>query len=101
MAEIVDLRGRTPVPAAPPVLADPSGRRARVLARAGRVVAIVFLVWLAGLALAGLGILPAGDVPLGPVIAAQSPPGLGRVPAPIPPTRADLAPAIPAVSGSA
>lgn len=53
MAEIVDLRGRQLAPARPPVLADPSGRRARVLARTGRAIAIVFVLWLAGLALLG------------------------------------------------
>src|SRR5438270_9790856 len=65
MAGTVDLRGRQLAPARVPVLADPTGRRARLLARAGRATAAVFVLWLAGLALAGLGILPAGDVPLG------------------------------------
>jgi hypothetical protein len=40
--------------------------------RGGRVVALLFLLWFIGLALAGLGILPAGDVPLGHVVQ-QSP----------------------------
>jgi hypothetical protein len=96
MAEVVDLRGRPSAPGPAQVLADPSGRRARMLARAGRAVAIVFVLWLGGLALAGLGILPAGDVPLGPVISAASPPKLTRLPAPKQPARADLVPAAPA-----
>jgi hypothetical protein len=64
-----------------------------VLARAGRVVAIVFLLWLAGLALAGLGILPAGDLPLGPVLVQQSPPPLRAGVNLAQPSRADLLPA--------
>lgn len=36
-----------------------------MLARGGRAVAAVFLMWFLGLALAGLGILPASDLPLG------------------------------------
>lgn len=67
-----------------------------MLARAGRAVAIVFLLWLAGLALAGLGILPAGDLPLGPVLVQQSPPPLRARVKPAPPSRADLLPARPA-----
>jgi hypothetical protein len=73
MAEIVDLRGRQTAASARPVLVDPSGRRAKVLARCGRFVAIVFLLWLAGLMLAGLGILPAGDLPLGGAVLHVSP----------------------------
>jgi hypothetical protein len=102
MAEVVDLRGREPAPIREPVLVDPSGRRARLLARTGRAVAVVFLLWLVGLVLAGLGILPAGQVPLGPVISSGgSPPRLVRLPAARQPTRADLAPARSAVPGQA
>jgi len=75
MAQVVDLRGGRPGPPPAAVLADPTGRRARLLARAGRVVGVVFLLWLAGLALAGLGILPAGYLPL-----AHS---VGQAPAPL------------------
>jgi hypothetical protein len=74
MAEIVDLRGRQALPAGPPILADPSGRRARMLARAGRVLALVFLLWITGLGLAGLGILPAGFIPLGGKLGSQAAP---------------------------
>ena len=99
MAEIVDLRGRQLAPARPPVLADPSGRRARVLARTGRAIAIVFVLWLAGLALAGLGIIPASDVPLGRALAGpQAPPTLSRPPAPQPASVSDSIPALPPAS---
>jgi hypothetical protein len=77
MAETVDLRGRQAAAARVQVLADASGRRARLLARAGRATAIVFVLWLAGLALAGIGILPPGDVPLGHVIAGPARPAHG------------------------
>jgi hypothetical protein len=95
MSEIVDLRGRQPAVAAAPVLADPSGRRAQALARLGRVVAALFLAWLVGLMLAGLGILPASDLPLGHALAPQSPPTLSHVPRPVAPSAADLLPARP------
>jgi hypothetical protein len=95
MSEIVDLRGRQRVAATAPVLADPSGRRAQALARMGRVVAVLFLAWLVGLMLAGLGILPASDLPLGHTLAPQSPPSLARLPRPVQPRAADLLPARP------
>lgn len=74
MGQTLDLRGRTPIPPVQPVLADPSGRRARRLARAGRIVAAIFLIWLVGLALAGLGILPDAYVPFSPAIDGASVP---------------------------
>jgi hypothetical protein len=97
MAETIDLRGkqRRPVPAA--VLADPSGRRARVLARAGGAVAIVGVLWLAGLVLAGLGILPSGVVPLGRALAVPAAPPLLRGLSLRPGTPSDLEPALPAL----
>lgn len=76
MAEILDLRGRRRAPDRTPVLLDPTGGRARVLAWAGRAVAVVFLIWLIGLVFAGLGLLPSGDVPLGHALVASSPPAL-------------------------
>jgi hypothetical protein len=94
--EIVDLRGRHAVIAAAQVLADPSGRRARMLRRAGRVIAVVFLLWLFGLILAGLGILPAGSVPLAPSVSPSAPPSLTHAPSLTQPTAADLKPALPA-----
>jgi hypothetical protein len=63
---IIDLRGsdssRTGVGFG--VLADPTGRRGRNLRRVGRAVAVLFAVWLAALALAGLGLLPGLGIPL-------------------------------------
>jgi hypothetical protein len=100
MAEVVDLRGRQPLPAPAPVLADPSGRRARLLRRSGRVVAIVFLAWLIGLVLAGLGILPSGAVPLSQLAGATPPALSGPIHlAAVPPS--DLAPARPLRSATA
>src|ERR1700693_2260923 len=79
MANVIDLRGRQLVPAPAAVLADPSGRRARVLARGGRGVAGVFLLWLVGLGLA---------LAVGP-----EPPALTTPPATRPLSASDAAPA--------
>jgi hypothetical protein len=96
MAEIVDLRGRRRVPVPAPVLADPSGRRARALARLGRGISFVMLMWVIGLVLAGIGVLPAGDLPLGPVVAGDGGPvALRTLPRDAPPSRSDLLPASP------
>jgi hypothetical protein len=101
MAEIVDLRGREVALPASQVLADPSGRRARVLARGGRIVAVLFSVWFVGLALAGLGILPSGYVPLGSQISAPpTPPKSGPVQV-AQPSRTDLLAAKPVANASA
>jgi hypothetical protein len=64
MAQVVDIRGQHGSLRSVRVLADPSGGRARRLARSGRATALL-LPWLAGLGWAGLGVLPAGDLPLG------------------------------------
>jgi len=64
-SRVTDLRGRRPSRPSAPVLADPSGRRARRLHVAGRVVALLFLAWLSGLVLAGVGWLPIAGIPLG------------------------------------
>ena len=63
---IIDLRGSGRSSSAEDfgVLADPSGRRRRGLRRAGRAVAALFALWLAALALAGLGLLPGVGIPL-------------------------------------
>lgn len=55
---VVDLRGRTAGASAHSVLADPTGRRRRQLTRLGRGVACLLAVWLCGLGLAGVGLLP-------------------------------------------
>jgi hypothetical protein len=102
MPEVVDLRGRELTVSVPPVLSDPTGKRARLLAGGGRVVALLAVLWVAGLVLAGLGVLPAGDVPLGHAVAApQAPSGLRHLPRPIPPTAQDLSPAAPVGSNTA
>jgi hypothetical protein len=63
---IIDLRGsgRSSSEDDFGVLADPSGRRRRGLRQAGRAVAVLFALWLAALALAGLGLLPGVGIPL-------------------------------------
>ncbi|MEA2375028.1 MAG: hypothetical protein QOD53_1491 [Thermoleophilaceae bacterium] len=98
---VTDLRG-TVVPLVPAaILADPTGRRARRLRLAGRIVASILLIWLCGLVLAGLGLLPVDDVPLGGALKpASEPAGLAVKPVPRPPTRSDLLPARPLTGGS-
>jgi hypothetical protein len=95
MADIVDLRGRGPVPVPASVLADPSGRRARVLARLGRGISLVMLMWVIGLVLAGVGVLPADDLPLGPAVSSDDgAKALRALPPGAPPARSDLRPAL-------
>lgn len=62
-----------------------------MLTRAGRVVAMLFLLWLLGLVLAGLGILPARDIPGGRELVNQAPSPLPSLPKPPPQTGSDLA----------
>src|SRR5204862_461859 len=62
---VTDLRGRVAALPAVSVLVDTTGRRARRLRIAGRVVAALLALWLCGLLLAGLGLLPLSDVPFG------------------------------------
>jgi hypothetical protein len=80
MAQVLDLRGRQLARDRTPVLLDPSGGRARVLAWTGRGVALVFLLWLIGLVFAGLGLLPSGSIPLGRALVGQSPPPIKGMP---------------------
>ena len=87
---VIDIRGTRLRPVVTPVLADPSGVRARRLARAGRAIAVVCLLWLVGLGLAGIGLLPADDLPLGRAITGAAPEVLGVAPVPAP-SRFDLA----------
>src|SRR2546421_6878821 len=91
MTQIIDLRGQPAAPAPDPVLVDPSGARMRMLTRAGRVVAVLFLLWLVGLVLAGLGILPAGEIPLGRTLVNQAPSPSASLAKPPPQTRSPLA----------
>jgi uncharacterized iron-regulated membrane protein len=76
---IIDLRGSGSASggAGFGVLADPSGRRRRSLRRVGRAVAVLFALWLAALALAGLGLLPDMGIPL------ASHAGAGSAPPPL------------------
>jgi hypothetical protein len=89
----IDLRGEGgPAPTA--VLADPTGRRAALLRTAGRVVGLLFVLWFCGLVLAGLGLLPVSDLPLGHSLApAAQPKKLTALPRPRQPSRRDLRPA--------
>ena len=66
-----------------------------MLARLGRAVALLFTLWLLGLLLAGLGILPGGLIPLGHSVGAQSLSRLPSFPAPRLPSKSDLAAAQP------
>jgi hypothetical protein len=78
---IIDLRGsgRASSEADFGVLTDPSGRRRRGLRQAGRTVAVLFALWLAALALAGLGLLPGAGIPLASRTTADgAPPPLGE-----------------------
>lgn len=82
LGRLTDLRGRSiSLPAS--VLADPTGRRARRLRTAGRVVASVLLVWLCGLVLGGLGLFPLSELPLGGGLrVGQQPARLSSMPTP-------------------
>src|SRR5512147_537269 len=88
-----------PTPRTPPrrVLEDASGRRLRRMRWVGRVTALLFLGWLAVVILGGLGVGPAGRLPLGHVLRLSAgPPPLRQVPKPAAPAPADLVPALPA-----
>ena len=88
-----------PTPRLPPrrILEDASGRRLQRMRWVGRAVALLFLIWLAIVILGGLGVGPVGRLPFGHVLRASSgPPPIRQLPAPAPPTPADLTPALPA-----
>jgi hypothetical protein len=93
MATVLDLHGSEPTAVPAQVLTDPTGRRARRLRRAGRLLAVVFVLWLGGLWLAGLGLLPAGDIPLGRSLVSPSPAPLRSFSPPRRAASADPAPA--------
>src|SRR5579859_1643561 len=81
------------------VLEDESGRRARWLRRAGRVVFVVFLAWLLVIVLGGLGLTPIAGIPLTHVLRpSPGPPPVAKLPKPRPPSASDLRPAIPAAA---
>lgn len=78
--DVVDLRGQVRGSGSFSVLADPTGRRRRYLVGVGRLVACVVGVWLCGLVVAGLGLLPAPLAPLASLVGSPpSPPRLGRL----------------------
>ncbi len=88
-----------PTPRAAPrrVLEDASGRRLQRMRWVGRLVALLFLIWLALVILGGLGVGPVARLPLGNVLRASAgPPPLRHVPQPVAPAPADLVPALPA-----
>jgi hypothetical protein len=81
----------------PAVLEDPTGRRARWLRRAGRLVFLLFLAWLLAIVLGGLGLIPVTGIPFVHVLRpSPGPPPLAKLPRPRPPSAADLRPAVPA-----
>jgi len=77
------------------VLEDPTGRRARWLRRAGRVVFVLFLGWLLAIVLGGLGLVPVTGIPFVHVLRpSHGPPPLAKLPRPRQPSAADLRPAV-------
>lgn len=80
----------------PGVLEDASGRRARWMRRAGRVVFLFFLAWLAAILLGGLGLTPIPRLPLGHTLRPSPGPPKVKLPPPTPTPVADLVPALPA-----
>ena len=84
------------------VLEDPTGRRARWLRRAGRVVFVVFLAWLLAILLGGLGLTPVPGLPFTHALRPSSgPPPRVKLPRPRQPTRSDLRPALSAAAFAA
>jgi hypothetical protein len=89
------LPGTTAGGDAPSVLEDPTGRRARWLRRAGRLVFVVFLAWLVAIVLGGLGLLPVAGIPFAHVLQpAKGLPPLVTIPTPRQPAAAVLRPAL-------
>lgn len=81
------------------VLEDPTGRRARWLRRAGRVVFIVFLGWLLAIVLGGLGLVPVDGIPFTHALRPSAGPApLAKLPQPRQPSALDLRPASPATA---
>ncbi len=77
------------------VLEDPTGRRARWLRRAGRLVFVLFLCWLLAIVLGGLGLFPVAGIPLTRVLRPSTgPPPLAELPRPRQPSASDLRPAL-------
>jgi hypothetical protein len=86
----------------PTVLEDPTGRRARWMRRAGRLVFVVFLAWLLAIVAGGLGLTPVPGIPFTHALRPSSgPPPLVKLPRPRPPTASDLRPALSAAAFAA
>src|SRR6266852_1014516 len=84
------------------VLEDPTGRRARWLRRAGRVVFVVFLAWLLVIVLGGLGLTPVPGIPFTHALRPSSgPPPIVKLRRPRQPTASDLRPALSAATFAA
>jgi len=98
-ARVTDLRGRVSPGPISPVLVDPTGRRARQLRVVGRVLASVLLLWLCGLALGGIGLLPLPNVPGGDGLRVAQEPAAIRS-APHDPGASALGSALPAMGPS-
>ena len=80
------------------ILEDSSGRRALWMRRAGRVVFLFFLAWLAAILLGGLGLTPIPRLPLAHTLRPSPGPPQVKLPPPKPTPVADLAPALPAAA---
>jgi hypothetical protein len=80
------------------ILEDASGRRARWMRRASRVVFLFFLAWLAAILLGGLGLAPIPRLPLGHTLRPSPGPPKVKLPPPKPTPAADLVPALPAAA---
>lgn len=65
---VLDLRGARTHDQPAPVLADPSGRRAMRLRRGGRAAGALLMLWMCGLGLTSIGVLPARLVPLAGIV---------------------------------
>ena len=79
----------------PGVLEDASGRRARWMRRAGRVVFLFFLAWLAAILLGGLGLTPVPHLPFAHTLRPSHGPAPVKLPPPAPTPAGDLVPALP------
>jgi hypothetical protein len=82
------------------VLEDPTGRRARWMRRAGRLVFLLFLGWLLVIVLGGLGFTPVAGIPLARALRPSSgPPPLDKETHLRQPSDSDLRPALAAPTG--
>ncbi|MHB8643628.1 MAG: hypothetical protein ACYDA3_12180 [Gaiellaceae bacterium] len=66
--------------------------------RAGRVVFLLFLAWLAAILLGGFGLTPVPQLPFAHTLRPSPGPAPVKLPAPAPTPAADLVPALPAAA---